>query len=103
MSPSPRWPSEPDDDVQRALHSAEHHGNDFSASTPLQASVVAIPQHPAARFCWMGLNKCALQAIRYPWQAAGLTLLTVGCCWMCLYFGATVFAALLLTALYSDD
>jgi hypothetical protein len=49
------------------------------------------------------LMKCGLMAEKYPWQTVVLLLGSVGCGWVCSYFGWSVLGAAVLYAASSDE
>lgn len=97
----------PHDDIREALSSAarppetegSHHAMNASpADTLVDAS--APPWMDQTRFL---MARCGYMAEKYPWQTTGALLLTVGCGWLCNYFGWTVMAGLVLYAVTADE
>lgn len=50
-----------------------------------------------------GLAKCGVMAEKAPWQTLAALALTIGCGWICAYFGLTVLVCLILYAIFADD
>jgi hypothetical protein len=94
----------PEDDIQQALHQAS---NPAELEPQPTETVLGEVMTESTRSPWMGLryaiSKCALMAEKYPWQATLALLLCVSCSWVCVYFGASLLAALVLFAVFCND
>jgi|GEM_PF-4658717 len=98
----------PQDDIQHALNQASQ----LSDGQPTESAMADLPAasdtltHSQAnplmslRYC---VSKCGIMAEKYPWQTTVACLLTVGCGWLCSYFGLTMLAGLLLYAVYAEE
>ncbi len=104
--PDPQEPK-PEKDIQAALSTA----SELSANTttgnlpsggPLSDTLAQSPSCPLLGLRY-GLAKCGLMAEKAPWQTLAALALTMGCTWLCGYFGLTVLACLILYAVYADD
>jgi len=93
----------PEDDIQQAIHQAQNPSVASSTEPDSQQGDVIAETHrcPLMRMKGM-IAKCGLMAAKYPWQTTLALLLSVGCGWLCVYFGLTVLAGLLAFAIYSD-
>lgn len=102
---SPDHEMTPQDDIQQALNQASQRG-EANPSEPAMADASDTLVHREAgpllglRY---GVSKCGMMAERCPWQTTAALLLTVGCGWLCSYFGLTVLAALVVYALYAEE
>jgi hypothetical protein len=104
----------PPEDIQQALASARQPDPLSNTETPPALSeglTDALASDKLAggpfRHIWgqgrYAIYKCARMAEKYPWQTAAALLLTVGCGWVCGYFGATVMATLLIYAITAPE
>lgn len=105
---SPDKEMSPQDDIQQALTQATQLSEGSSAADPAMADAPPADTLVHAKSCpLMGLrycvSKCGIMAEKYPWQTTVACLLTVGCGWLCSYFGLTMLAALLLYAIYAEE
>lgn len=95
----------PDNDIQSAVESARQ-GASASTSLPSSVSsdVLTEASHPAWWLhCHYTLYQCSRLAEKYPCQTLAAIGLTIGCGWLCVYFGWTVLAAFLLYAACWDE
>ncbi|MCE3234695.1 MAG: hypothetical protein K0Q50_875 [Vampirovibrio sp.] len=106
MSPDHEMP--PQDDIQHALNQASQ----LSDGQPTELAMADLPAASDtlvhSKSCPLmglryGVTKCGLMAEKYPWQTTVACLLTVGCGWLCSYFGLTMLAGLLLYAVYAEE
>ena len=94
----------PEDDIQQAIQQAQSPSLACSTDSvePQPGEVmVEASRCPLMRVKGM-MSKCGVMAAKYPWQTTLVLLLVVGCGWICVYFGITVLAALVLFAIFSD-
>ena len=95
-------------DIQEALDTAnqltsEAHGPPLNPNDRLLTDTLTQANTcPLLRLRY-GLVKCGLMAEKAPWQTLAALALTIGCGWLCGYFGFTVLACLILYAVFADE
>jgi hypothetical protein len=98
----------PDDDIRQALDCASgepgaHLSQKNHSSELLSDTIARDANNPRWRMARYILMKCGLMAEKYPWQTVVLLLGSVGCGWVCSYFGWSVLGAAVLYAASSDE
>lgn len=98
----------PQDDIHEALETANQLSeNAGSAAVPGQPEALSDTLTQGKNCPLLGLRyalaRCGLMAEKYPWQTLAALAITIGCGWLCDYFGLTVLAALILYAVYAED
>ncbi|WP_303675221.1 hypothetical protein [Vampirovibrio chlorellavorus] len=100
---------QPDADVQQALQAASQQGTASleSASQPLPEQGLSDTLTHGKSCPLLGLRyalaKCAYSAEQSPWQTLAIMFLSIVCGWVCVYFGATVFGAWILYAIFAEE
>jgi hypothetical protein len=95
----------PEDDIQGALDKAHqltsqtHQPN----NPPLLSDTLTHAGHCPLLSLRYALSKCGLMAEKAPWQTMTALALTIGCGWLCSYFGYMVLAALVLYAIFAEE
>lgn len=97
---------EPQEDIQEALAAMNSKPGEGLGDSPPQTQLSDTLTH--SKCCpLLGLRyafaRCGLMAEKYPWQTMAALALTIGCGWLCAYFGFTVLGALILYAIYAQD
>ncbi|HEY9688200.1 MAG TPA: hypothetical protein V6C52_14595 [Coleofasciculaceae cyanobacterium] len=98
----------PEEDIRQALECASAEPEDRlsgknHSSEPLSDAIARDTHNQHWRMARYTLMKCGLMAEKYPWQTVVLLLGSVGCGWVCSYFGWSVLGAAVLYAASSDE
>ena len=97
------------DDIHAALNQAQQLSSpQTSADGSEPALGEALTESVSGSACPLrglrySLYKCGMMAEKYPWQTTAAMIATIGCGWVCSYFGLTVFAGLVLFAATADE
>ncbi len=91
----------PDSDIDQALHQLNQPPSGDNAHHAVGDVAVA---HESESRTWLhfALCQCSMMATKCPWQTLGLLMLSVGCGWICSYFGATVFLGMIIYAVNAE-
>lgn len=99
----------PDADIQHALETASLQGVSLteSGSQRLPDNGLSDTLTHGKSCPLLGLRyamaKCAFNAEKSPWQTLAIMFLSIVCGWVCVYFGATVFGAWILYAVFAEE
>jgi hypothetical protein len=98
-------PPTPEDDIQGALDTAHQLTSEapHSSNPPLLSETLTHAGHCPLLRVRYALSKCGLMAEKAPWQTLAALAITIGCGWLCNYFGFTVLAGLVLYAIFAEE
>lgn len=100
--------AQPADDVQKALDTANQlasgaHNHAKSVLPDNASDTLTHAGHCPLLGLRYALARCGFMVEKNPWQALAALSIAIGCGWVCWYFGLTVFACLILYAIYAED